>query len=48
MEIENKLFINKFQPKSFEDFNMEDDTKKILNTLISIDNLNILLIGDIA
>lgn len=48
MEIENKLFINKFQPKSFEDFNMEDDTKKILNTLISMDNLNILLIGDIA
>ena len=46
--VENKLFINKFQPNSFEDFNMEDDTKKFLNTLISMDNLNILLVGDIA
>jgi replication factor C small subunit len=48
MELQNKLFVNKFQPNYFDDFNMEDDVKNILNTLILMDNLNILLIGDIA
>jgi len=48
MELQNKLFVNKFQPNYFDDFNMEDDVKNILNTLILMGNLNILLIGDIA
>jgi DNA polymerase III delta prime subunit len=48
MEINNKLLIDKFRPKSFEDLNMSEDIKQMLNTLISMDNLNILLIGDIA
>jgi DNA polymerase III delta prime subunit len=48
MEINNKLLIDKFRPKYFEDLNMSEDIKQMLNTLISMDNLNILLIGDIA
>ena len=43
-----KLFINKFQPIYFEDFEGNDSTILILNTLISINNLNILFIGGIG
>ena len=42
------LFIHKFQPVLFEDFEIEDEIITILNTLISIDKLTILLIGDIG
>ena len=42
------LFIHKFQPIFFQDFEIDDEIISILNTLISIDNLNILLIGDIG
>jgi replication factor C subunit 2/4 len=48
MEIEEKLFIDKFQPIYFKDFEIDDKIIEILNTLISMDNLNILLIGDMA
>jgi DNA polymerase III delta prime subunit len=48
MEIKNKLFIHKFQPISFKDFGEENELIKILNTLILMDNLNILLVGNIA
>ena len=50
MILENKLFIHKFQPIFFKDFGDENDNKviKILNTLILMDNLNLLLVGDIA
>jgi DNA polymerase III delta prime subunit len=48
MEIENKLFIHKFQPIYFEDFEIDSDIITILNTLINMDNLNILFIGDMG
>jgi len=40
------LFIQKFQPKYFQDFEIESEMITILNTLIKIDNLNILFIGN--
>jgi replication factor C subunit 2/4 len=48
MEIEEKLFIDKFQPIYFKDFEIDDKIVEILKTLININNLNILLIGDMA
>ena len=42
------LFIHKFQPVYFKDFEIEDEIIGILNTLINIDKLTILLIGDIG
>jgi replication factor C small subunit len=46
LESDTKLFINKYQPQSFNDFNSNDDVIKILNTLIVMNNLNILLVGN--
>lgn len=48
MEIEHNLFINKYQPLYFKDFEMDDEIINILNTLILMDKLNILFIGDMA
>ena len=48
MEIEEKLFIDKFQPIYFKDFEIDDKIIDILKTLINMDNLNILFIGDMA
>ena len=48
MEIEQKLFIDKFQPMYFKDFEIDSKIIDILNILISMNNLNILLIGDMA
>lgn len=48
MEIEEKLFIDKFQPIYFKDFEIDYKIIEILKTLINMDNLNILLIGDMA
>ena len=45
---EHKLFINKYQPLYFDDFENDNEVIKMLKTLILIDNLNILLIGDTA
>ena len=42
----HKLFIDKFQPIYFKDFEMYDDIIEMLQTLILMDNLNILFIGD--
>lgn len=42
------LFINKFQPIYFKDFEIDNEIIDILSTLISMDNLNILFIGDIG
>jgi DNA polymerase III delta prime subunit len=42
------LFIYKFQPLYFKDFEIDDEIIAILNTLISMNNLNILFIGDIG
>ena len=48
MNCENKLFIHKFQPLYFKDFGSDNQVIKMLKTLILLDNINILLIGDIA
>jgi len=40
------LFINKFQPLYFKDFEIDQDMTDILETLIDMNNLNILFIGD--
>ena len=44
----DKLFINKYQPLYFKDFGQDNQIIKILETLILIDDLNILLIGDMT
>ena len=46
--MEQILFLNKYQPLYFNDFETDDSMIDILNTLIKIDNLNILFIGDIG
>lgn len=43
---ENTLFIHKFQPNYFCDFEIDVEIINILKTFINIDTLNILLIGD--
>ena len=48
METSDKLFVNKYQPLFFDDFGVDNEIIKMLKTLILMDNLNILLIGDIA
>ena len=42
------LFINKFQPIYFKDFETDSEIIDILKTLLLMDNLNILFIGDIG
>jgi DNA polymerase III delta prime subunit len=44
----DKLFIQKYQPLYFKDFGSNNEIINILKTLIEIDDINILLIGDIA
>jgi DNA polymerase III delta prime subunit len=53
MEIEldkdqKTLFVHKYQPQYFKDFEIDNEIINILNTFIKIDNLNILFIGDIG
>ena len=48
MNIEDKLFVHKYQPLYFNDFGNDNEVVEMLKTLILIDNLNILLIGNIA
>ena len=48
MNFSEKLFVNKYQPLYFHDFGNDNEIIQMLKTLILIDNLNILLIGDIA
>jgi DNA polymerase III delta prime subunit len=48
MNFFEKLFVNKYQPLYFDDFGNDNEIIQMLKTLILIDNLNILLIGDIA
>ena len=48
MNTEDRLFIHKHQPLYFKDFGEDNEAIKIIKTLMSIDNLNILLIGDMA
>ena len=46
--MEQTLFLNKYQPLYFADFESDNEMVNILNTLIDTDNLNILFIGDIG
>ena len=46
--MDQPLFLNKYQPLYFKDFESDDEMIDILYTLISMDNLNILFIGDIG
>lgn len=46
--MEHTLFINKFQPIYFKDFEIESEFVDVLNTLIAMENLNILFIGDMG
>jgi DNA polymerase III delta prime subunit len=48
MNTEDRLFIYKYQPIYFTDFGEDNESVKIIKTLISIDNLNVLLIGGMA
>ena len=48
MKAQDKLFIHKFQPIYFDDFGKNNEVIDILKTLILMDNLNILLLGNIA
>jgi len=48
MSTEYNLFIQKYQPVCFNDFGIDNEIVQMLNSLMSIDNLNILLIGNIA
>ena len=46
--MDQTLFLHKYQPLYFKDFESNDEMIDILNTLININNLNILFIGDIG
>ena len=48
MKLEDKLFIHKYQPIYFEDFGKNNEVIDILHSFILMDNLNILLLGNIA
>jgi replication factor C subunit 2/4 len=43
--MEYKLFINKYQPTRFSEFEIDPKMIELLNTLIKMNNLNILFIG---
>ena len=44
----NKLFVNKYQPLYFKDFEINSSLITTLETFIKIDNLNILFVGNIG
>lgn len=44
----DKLFIHKYQPLYFDDFGEDNEVIPMLKTLMFIDNINILLIGDMS
>jgi len=48
MENTNKLFIHKYQPLVLNDFGGDSEIVEFLKTLITMDDLNILFIGDVA
>jgi len=50
MNLENnaKLFINKYQPITLDNFNSNNDVIDMLKTLILMNNLNILLVGNFS
>ena len=42
----HQLFVNKFQPQRFDDFELETELQEILYTLINTNTLNLLLVGE--
>jgi DNA polymerase III delta prime subunit len=48
MDNENKLLIQKYQPLYFNDFDIDSDIINVFRAMILMDNLNILLIGNMA
>jgi len=46
--MDQQLFLNKYQPLYFKDFESDDEMIDILYTLINMNNLNILFLGDIG
>jgi len=46
--MDSSLFLNKYQPLYFKDFETDNEIIDILYTLINMNNLNILFIGDIG
>jgi DNA polymerase III delta prime subunit len=46
--MEQQLFLNKYQPYYFKDFEIDNEIIDVLQSLININNLNILFIGDIG
>lgn len=48
MTTDNRLFVYKYQPLYFDDFGKSNDVVKTLRSLLMIDYVNILLVGDIA
>lgn len=46
--MDNPLFVNKFQPIYFDDFEIDNHMIDVLKLLIKTDNLNILFIGNIG
>ena len=45
---QHKLFIHKYQPNFFCDFGLDPDVTEMFKTFILINNLNILLVGNIS
>ena len=48
LNISEKLIINKFQPLYFDDFEIKPELIEILKTYITIDSINLLLVGNMA
>ena len=48
MKLQDKLFIHKYQPIYFEDFGKNNEVIDIFKAFILMDNLNLLLLGNIA
>lgn len=44
--MKNNSFIVKYTPKTLKEFNLEENTNKIINTLMLIDDINIICIGN--
>ncbi len=42
----NTPFLKKYQPMFYNDFTIDKEYIELLNTLINMDNLNILLVGN--
>ena len=48
MQNKDQLFVNKYQPIYFKDFGIDTELLNIFQSFILLDNLNIMLLGDIA